>query len=63
MRDLVAELDYAHEKVVVLCDNQSAIHLAKHQVFHEMSKPIDVRLHFVLGYREHWRSGDSKNIN
>ena len=34
-------------KVVVYCDNQSAIHLAKNQSFHERSKHIDVRLHFV----------------
>lgn len=31
----------------VHCDNQSAIHMIKHQVFHERSKHIDVKLHFV----------------
>ena len=30
------------------CDNQSAIHLAKNQVFHARTKHIDVRYHFVL---------------
>ena len=34
-------------KVVVYCDNHSAIHLAKNQSFYERSKHIDVRLHFV----------------
>ena len=34
-------------KVIVYCDNQSAIHLAKNQSFHERSKHIDVRLHFM----------------
>lgn len=34
-------------KVVVYCDNQSAIHLAKNQSFHERSKHIELRLHFV----------------
>ncbi|CAM8987460.1 unnamed protein product [Rhodiola kirilowii] len=29
------------------CDSQGAIHLSKHQVFHERSKHIDVKLHFV----------------
>lgn len=37
-----------HQKSVVIhCDNQSTIHLVKHQVFHERSKHIDVKLHFV----------------
>ena len=31
----------------VHCDSQSAIHLSKHQVFHERSKHIDVRMHFI----------------
>lgn len=29
------------------CDSSSALCLAKHQVFHERSKHIDVRLHFI----------------
>lgn len=33
MKGLVAELGYAHKKVVVFIDNQSAIHLVKHHVF------------------------------
>lgn len=28
-------------------DNQSAVHLSKHHLFHERSKHIDVKLHFV----------------
>lgn len=31
----------------VLCDNNSAICLAKYQIFHERSKHIDVRLHYI----------------
>ena len=31
----------------VFCDSQSAIHLFKNSAFHERTKHIDVRLHFV----------------
>lgn len=31
----------------VFCDSQSGIHLAKNQVYHERTKHIDVKLHFV----------------
>ena len=31
----------------VYYDSQSAIHLSKNNVFHERTKHIDVRLHFV----------------
>lgn len=35
------------KNVEIFCDNQSALHLAKHKVFHERSKHINVRYHFV----------------
>lgn len=31
----------------MLCDNQSTIHLMKHQLFNERSKHISVKLHFA----------------
>ena len=31
----------------MFCDSQSAIHLAKNQVYHARAKHIDVRYHFV----------------
>ena len=31
----------------MFCDNQSAIHLTKHQMYHERTKNIDVRYHFI----------------
>lgn len=42
-------MDFGVEQEVVPigCDNNGALSLAKHQVFHERSKHIDVRLHFV----------------
>lgn len=33
--------------VVIYYDSQIALHLAKHQVFHERSKHINVKMHFV----------------
>lgn len=33
--------------ITIYCDNQSAIHLAKNHVYIEISKHIDIRLHFV----------------
>ena len=47
LKGITEELAMNRGKVVVYCDNQSAIHLAKNQSFHKRSKHIDVRLHFV----------------
>lgn len=41
------ELGIKQEAILVGCHNQGAIHLSKHQVFHERSKHIDVKMHFV----------------
>lgn len=54
MKDFMEVLRFAQMTVVVFCDSQGAIHLSKHQMFHERSKHIDVRLHFV---REIIKSG------
>ena len=32
---------------MVHCDSQSAMHLVKNQMFHERSKHIDVKMHYV----------------
>ncbi|KAI3727128.1 hypothetical protein L1987_66937 [Smallanthus sonchifolius] len=34
-------------ETVVLCDNQGAVQLSKNNVFHEMTKHINVKLHFI----------------
>lgn len=47
MRGIISELGISQEQITVYCDNQSAIHLSKHQVYHERSKHIDVKLHFI----------------
>ncbi|XP_041995848.1 secreted RxLR effector protein 161-like [Salvia splendens] len=44
---LVSEFGVVQEGVTVFCDNSGAICLAKHKMFHERSKHIDVRLHFI----------------
>ena len=47
MKGLLSELGFKHEQVTVFSDSQSALHPAKHQGFHERSKHIDVKMHFV----------------
>lgn len=44
---MVKELGVEKDCITVFSDNQSAIQLTKHQVFHERSKHIYVKLHFV----------------
>ena len=47
LQGILGELGVHQQKVTVFCDNQSTIHLTKHQFFHEISKHIDVKLHVV----------------
>ncbi|KAL1536502.1 hypothetical protein AAHA92_29144 [Salvia divinorum] len=47
LRGIVGEFGVEQKLVPIGCDNNGAISLAKHQVFHERSKHIDVRYHFV----------------
>ncbi|CAM8891849.1 unnamed protein product [Rhodiola kirilowii] len=47
LKGVLAELGKGQDCVKICCDSQGAIHLSKHQVFHERSKHIDVKLHFV----------------
>lgn len=47
LQGIIMELGLQHDKVIVYFDNQSALHIAKHQIFYERSKHIDVKLHFV----------------
>lgn len=46
MKGLITELGFPQGQMTFPFDSQCAIHLAKHQVFHERSKLIDVKMHF-----------------
>ena len=48
MRGLTEELGYDQSEVVVGCDSQSAICLAKNNVFHDRTKHIAVSKHVAL---------------
>lgn len=45
-------MDYARDPTIIYCDNQSTIHLSKHAVYHDRSKHIDLRHHFVKKVQE-----------
>lgn len=50
---LAEELGIKKDVISIGCDNQSAIHLSKQQVFLERSNHIDVKLHFVRDINSH----------
>ncbi|GJX64372.1 copia LTR rider [Tanacetum coccineum] len=47
LKGLLIELGVNLRSVVVNCDNQSAIHLSRNAIFHERTKHINVRYHFI----------------
>ncbi|KAE8686610.1 Detected protein of unknown function [Hibiscus syriacus] len=47
LHGFLGELGMEQKHIKVHCDSQSAIHLAKNQVYHARTKHIDVRCHFV----------------
>ena len=47
LRGLVEDLSLHQGVTTVFCDSQSAIHLTKYQIYHERTKHIDVRYHFI----------------
>ena len=47
LKDLLGDLEVIQENITVLCDNQSAIFLAKNQTYHARTKHIDVKYHYV----------------
>nr|GEW50653.1 retrovirus-related Pol polyprotein from transposon TNT 1-94 [Tanacetum cinerariifolium] len=51
-RRLLEELVVELNRVTVNCDNQGAIHLSRNHVFHERTKHINVRYHFIREFLE-----------
>eukprot|EP00253_Pinus_taeda_P025645 PITA_25645 len=47
LKGLIDEIGKTQEKVNVLCDSQSSIHLATNPAYHSRTKHIDVRYHFL----------------
>jgi hypothetical protein len=57
MRQTLRDYGYKLSKVPLLCDNESAIHMADNSVEHSHTKNIDIRYHFL---RDHQQKGDIK---
>ena len=55
IRQSLRDYDYKLSKVPLLCDNESAIHMADNPVEHSRTKHIDIRYHFL---RDHQQKGD-----
>ena len=56
LKRLLSDFGYTeNEPISILCDNTSAISLSKNNVFHQKSKHIDTRFHFI---RELVKNGD-----
>ena len=47
IRGLVTELGVGQEVLTVFCDSQSAIHLTKNNRYHDKTKHIDIKHHFI----------------
>jgi hypothetical protein len=55
MSQTLRDYGYKLSKVPLLCDNESAIHMADNPVEHSRTKHIDIRYHFL---RDHQQKGD-----
>lgn len=47
LQGILSEVNLLDKVVTIYSDNQSAIHLSKNPVYHDRTKHIDVRFHFV----------------
>ena len=55
MKQMLMDYGIQQEKFPILCDNKSAINIAKNHVQHSRTKHIDIRYHFI---RELVESGE-----
>jgi hypothetical protein len=51
MRQTLRDYGYKLSKVPLLCDNESAIHMADNSVEHSRTKHIDIRYHFLRDHQ------------
>ena len=47
LQGLLKEIQMLQGKVVIFSDSQSVIHLSKNPVYHERTKHVDVKYHYV----------------
>ena len=47
LKGFLGELGKVQDKVIIFCDSQSAIHLAKNLAYHSKTKHIEIKYHFV----------------
>ena len=47
LQGFLRKFSIGQEGITIFCDSQSAIQLAKNQVYHARMKQIDVRYHFI----------------
>ncbi|XP_052295398.1 secreted RxLR effector protein 161-like [Citrus sinensis] len=47
LKGMLKELGVDQRSIMINCDSQSAICLSKNQTHHEMTKHIDIKLHFI----------------
>jgi hypothetical protein len=47
LRGLVSDLGLQQNETIIFCDSLSTIHLTKNQMYHERTKQINVRYHFL----------------
>ncbi|KAH9782310.1 hypothetical protein KPL71_008845 [Citrus sinensis] len=48
LKGLITELGLKQESVPIFCDSSSALHLCKNPAYHEKTKHIDIKLHFII---------------
>lgn len=47
LKEILKELDFMHDTPIMFTDSQSALSLSKNPVYHERSKHIEVKYHFI----------------